>query len=122
MQYKEIVKKVQDYSGCSEDEAKAVIRTVVESIASKLDDAERKDFGSYLPKQLKAFALAVSRENEIAEPDDIYKEYALDRRIDEQTAKKQIMAVWNVLEEMLGDGQLAHIRGDLPKNLTEDLN
>jgi uncharacterized protein (DUF2267 family) len=49
MKYRELIKKVQNYSGFSDTESKEALEMMVESLAVHLNEGERKDFASQLP-------------------------------------------------------------------------
>lgn len=60
MQYRELVKTVQDYSGFSDSEADEALRVFIETLSARLEGGEREDFASQLPSELKDLALSVT--------------------------------------------------------------
>jgi uncharacterized protein (DUF2267 family) len=113
MKYRELIKKVQIYSGFSDTESKEALEMMVESLAVHLNEGERKDFASQLPQKLKDMALSVypTKENSTEDLVEQFMEY---EHIDENRAKKQIHAVWQALKEALSSGEIDHIRAQLP--------
>jgi uncharacterized protein (DUF2267 family) len=113
MKYRELIKKVQDYSGFSDAESKEALEMMVESLAVHLTEGERKDFASQLPEKLKDMALSVYPSQENAKQ-DILEQFMEYEHIDENRAKKQIHASWQALKETLSGGEVEHIRAQLP--------
>jgi uncharacterized protein (DUF2267 family) len=113
MKYRELIKKVQNYSGFSDSESKDALEMMVESLAVHLNEGERKDFASQLPQKLKDMALSVYPTKENSK-EDIVAQFMEYEHIDENRAKKQIQAVWKALKEALSSGEIEHIRAQLP--------
>lgn len=113
MKYRELIKKVQSYSGFSDSESKEALEMMVESLAVHLNEGERKDFASQLPQELKDMALSVYPSEENAK-EDIIEQFMEYEHIDEGRAKKQIHASWKALKDALSPGEIDHIRAQLP--------
>lgn len=113
MKYRELIKKVQDYSGFSDSESKDALELMVESLAVHLTEGERKDFASQLPHELQDIALSVYA-TEGNSKEDILQQFMEVEEIDEPRAKKQIMAAWKALKEAISGGEIEHIRAQLP--------
>lgn len=116
MQYRQLIKKVQDYSGFSDSESKEALQLMVESLAVRLTEGERKDFASQLPQELQDIALAVYATDENSK-EDILKQFMEIEDIDEGHAKKQIKAAWKALKEAVSGGEIEHIKAQLPQNM-----
>jgi hypothetical protein len=86
MKYRELIKKVQDYSGFSDAESQEALEMMVESLAVHLTEGERKDFASQLPQKLKDMALSVypSKENS---KEDLVEQFMEYEHIDENRAQ-----------------------------------
>ena len=121
MQYRMLIKKVQDYSGFSDSEAENALKLVVEKIATRLTGGERKDFASELPKELEDLAMA-SKEPDKFGADDMFKEISELQDIDVGHAKKQVMAVWRALKDAITPGEIADIKAQLPRDLSAVLH
>jgi uncharacterized protein (DUF2267 family) len=113
MKYRELIKKVQNYSGFSDDESEDALQMMVESLAVHLNEGERKDFASQLPQRLQDLALSVYATPRNAN-EDLVEQFMVNERIDENRAKKQILASWQALKDALSKGEVEHIRSQLP--------
>lgn len=113
MGFREMIKKVQLYSGFSDSESKDALELMVESLAVHLTEGERKDFASQLPTELKNIALSVyaTRENS---KQDIIEQFCEYQQIDEGRAKKQILSAWKAIKDALSPGEVNDIRAQLP--------
>jgi uncharacterized protein (DUF2267 family) len=113
MGFRELVKRVQNYSGFSAAESEDALEMMVESLAVHLSDGERQDFASQLPMELQDLALAVLP-TEAHAKQDMLEQFMEEERIDEGRAKKQMFAAWQALKDALTSGQIDHIRAQLP--------
>ena len=121
MGYRELIKKVQGYSGFSDSESKDALDCMVETLAVHLNDGERKDFASQLPQELQDMALAVQPTQENSRQ-DMLEQFMTNQHIDEPRAKKQMFAAWKALKETLSGGEIDHIRAQLPNAAALMLN
>jgi uncharacterized protein (DUF2267 family) len=121
MEYRQLVKRVQDYSGFSDRESEEALRLFVETLSSQLEPGERKDFASQLPRELQDLALSVrgTTRNTV---NDIYEEMSTMQDISTDHAKKQVHAAWEALKDAISDGEIEHIRNQLPDELVEELH
>lgn len=117
MGFKELIKKVQNSTGFSDSESKDALEMMVESLAVRLNDGERRDFASQLPQQLQDIALSVMPTEEHARQ-DIIQQFMEYEHIEASRAKKQILAAWSALKLAISDGQIRHIQSQLPKKVT----
>jgi uncharacterized protein (DUF2267 family) len=113
MKYRELINKVQNYSGFSDSESKDALEMMVESLAVLLTEGERKDFASQLPQELQDLALSVYVTQENCR-EDLVEQFMEFEHIDESRAKKQISAAWRALKEAITPGEIAHVRAQLP--------
>jgi uncharacterized protein (DUF2267 family) len=121
MQYRSLVKQVQDYSGFSDKESETALITFVKTMAARLQSGERKDFASQLPEELKSEAMNV-QDGIKGDRDDFFITFMENEDIqDESRAKKQIMAVWSAIKDSITPGQISHIREQMPKSLMSEL-
>src|SRR3989337_3881626 len=100
MGFRELIKKVQHYSGFSDAESKDALEMMVESLAVHLTEGERKDFASQLPQELKDIALSV-RATEENSREDMLKQFMEIQHIEESRANKQILCPWRPLQEAI---------------------
>jgi len=121
MKYRELIKRVQLYSGFSDVESKDALDGTTAVIALHLTEGERRKFASQLPEELQAVALAVypTEENTSA---DIFKQFQIEQHIPEDRAKKQLLSAWRALKEALSTGLIEHIKAQLPKRTIELLH
>lgn len=113
MTFRQLIKKVQDYSGFSDAESKDALELMVETLAVHLTEGERKDFASQLPHELQDIALSVYATDSNSR-EDILQQFMEIEEIDEPRAKKQIMAAWKALKDAISGGEIEHIRAQLP--------
>jgi uncharacterized protein (DUF2267 family) len=113
MKYRELIKRVQDYSGFSDAESEEALEMMVESLAVHLTEGGRKNFASQLPQKLKDMALSVYATDENSK-EDIIVQFMEYEHIDEGRAKKQIHATWSALKDALSGGEIEHIKAELP--------
>lgn len=115
MRYRELIKKVQDYSGLSFEEAKEALQVMVEVLAVHLTERERKDFASQLPEELQNIALAVlATEENSTKP--ILPQIMELQQVDENRAKHQIKAAWRALKNAISRGEIEDIKAQLPND------
>lgn len=113
MGYRELIKKVQNYSGFSDSESKEALECTVESLAAMLTAGERKDFASQLPQELQEVAMSANPIEDKSEK-DILHQVIVRQNIDESRAKKQLMASWKALKDVVSKGEIEHIKAQLP--------
>lgn len=113
MGYREMIKRVQIYSGFSDQEAKEALEHMVESLAIRLTEGERKDFASQLPQKLKAIAMTVRATKEKLKQ-DLVEEFMETQKIKKDHALKQIYSAWEVLKDAISPGEIDDIRAQLP--------
>lgn len=121
MQYRQIVKKVQDYSGFSDSEAERALRIIVEKIASRLTKGERKGFASQLPTELEGLALT-EQDTQHFSADQMLDELCELENINKGRAKKQVFAVWRALKDAISPGEIKDIKAQLPEDMAAILH
>jgi uncharacterized protein (DUF2267 family) len=120
MQYRQLVKRVQDYSGFSDSESETALRLFVRKLAARLTQDERKDFASQLPSDLQDMALTTET-SDVKTQEDFIRQFCEEENIEEGRAKKQVMAAWKAIKDALTPGQIKHIKTQLPDALAESL-
>lgn len=121
MQYRQLVKRVQDYSGFSDSESETALRLFVRKLAARLTEGERKDFASQLPSDLQDMALTTET-SDVKTREDFIRQFCEEENIEEGRAKKQVMAAWQAIKDALTPGQIKHIKTQLPDDLAEALH
>lgn len=113
MKYREMIKRIQHLSGFSDAESKEALEMLVECIAVRLNEGERKDFASQLPQELKGIALSVYPTDQNSKA-DLLEHFMTTQDITEAHAKKQILTAWKTLKEAISEGEIEDIRSQLP--------
>jgi uncharacterized protein (DUF2267 family) len=113
MGFRELIKQVQDYSGFSDSESKDALECMVENLAVRLTEGERKNFASQLPEELQDIALSVEPSEDNTSR-DIVAQFMVLENIDEPHAKKQVFASWKALRDAVSPGLVKHIEAQLP--------
>jgi uncharacterized protein (DUF2267 family) len=112
MGYRELIKEVQRKSGFSDAESQDALDMMVESLAERLEEGERKDFASQLPPELQDIALSAETSREIRKK-DIVQEFMERENIDEPHAKKQVLSAWSAIKSLISEGEIRHIKAQL---------
>lgn len=120
MTYRELIKRMQHYSGFSDSESQNALVLFVRKLASRLTFGERKDFASQLPFELQDVAMTDEVSN-AKTAQSFIDEFRQEDGIDEKRAKKQIFTAWRVIKEAISDGEIKDIRAQLPGDLVESL-
>lgn len=118
MKYREMIKKVQLKSGFSDQESRDSLQLLIESLAIRLNEGERRDFASQLPEELQDIALSVSPPDEKLN-DDLIAEVSEIENISQDHAKKQILSSWEALKEAITPGAIRHIKAQLPNKTAQ---
>lgn len=116
MQYRELVKKVQHYSGFSDQVSEVALRTFVNTLGARLTPDERAQFASQLPQDLKPEAMS-SAESERFGVDEFIRRVCDENGVGEAEAKKQIFASWSAIKDAVSPGEIRQIKAQLPKDL-----
>jgi uncharacterized protein (DUF2267 family) len=114
MKYREIIKKVQTYSGLDDQESEDALQTMVEVLAVHLPEGGRKDFAAELPEELEDIALSVWP-TEVTAREDIIEQMADLQDIDQNHATTMIKAVWQALKDAISPTGIKDIRDQLPR-------
>lgn len=121
MGFRELILKVQQYSGFSDAESKDALECMVENLAVRLDEHDRKDFANQLPEELQNIALTVISTEENTKQEDIVVRFMELQGVDEPRAKMQIMAAWNALRQAIAPSELDDMRAHLPRAMASFL-
>jgi uncharacterized protein (DUF2267 family) len=114
MGYRELVHKMQQKTGFSDAESAEALTIMVEGIAERLEEGERQDFASQLPAELQDVALSVHMPERRERKVDLVHEFMEKEDIDESRAKKQVLSAWETLKSFISEGQINHIKAQLP--------
>ncbi len=112
MGFRELIKKVQLYSGFSDAESQEALELMTENLAARLTDGERKDFASQLPMELKT--IAITAKSKGRHEADLIQDFMDKEGIPADRAKKQILCAWRALKDAISPGEIDDIRAQLP--------
>lgn len=115
MRYRDLIKRVQKYSGLTRGESNGALQVMVESLSVHLPENERKRFAKHLPMELQGIALAVFA-TETNSKEDILYQFMYLQKIDEIKAKRQIRGAWQAIKDIFEDNEIKNITSWLPKN------
>jgi uncharacterized protein (DUF2267 family) len=118
MEYRELIKTVQEYSGFSDTESKDALDGTVAVLAVHLTEPERENFAEELPEELQDLALAVYPTTENT-TQDLFEQFMEVQEVDESRATRQLLSAWEALKDILSSGLVDHIRAQLPKQTTQ---
>jgi uncharacterized protein (DUF2267 family) len=118
MGYRELIKKIQHDSGFSDAESEEALDMMVESLAERLPDDELRGFASQLPTELKAIAMSTAMEDREERHMGIVEEFMVKEQISEDHAKKQVLSAWTALKSFITEGEINHLRAQLPNHVT----
>lgn len=120
MQYRQMVKRMQDYSGFSDKESEEALRLFVESLSSRLNEGEREDFAAQLPRELQDLVLSVDQTVRMSTA-DLYDDLTELQDVSRSHARKQVKAAWMTLKDSLSEGEIEHVESQLPEDWAEEL-
>ncbi len=120
MKYQEMVKAVQEKGGFEKEQAEQALQVFMETLATRLNDGERNDFASQLPKELQNIVLEPTHVSDRS-ADGFYEEIGATQDIGAEEAKQQARLVWETLKGAITEGEISHIKAQLPKELEQEL-
>jgi uncharacterized protein (DUF2267 family) len=120
MTYRELIKRVQHYSGLSDSESQDALVLFVKNLAARLTAGERKDFASQLPAELKVVALT-DEVSHVKTTESFIQQFCMEENIDEKRAKKQVMSAWRAIKDTVSEGEIKDIKAQLPTDLATQL-
>ncbi len=121
MKYRELIHKIQHDAGFSDAESEDALDMMVETIAERLNEGERKDFASQLPAELQAIALYAEPGEKEEIHAGIIEEFMAREEIPEDRAKKQVMSAWGALKAFISEGEIRHIKSQLSEHVASVL-
>jgi uncharacterized protein (DUF2267 family) len=122
MQYHEFIKRVQYHSGFSDSESVEATRVFMETLAARLTFAELRKAESQLPPEIVDMATPNVGKFEKFHGEEFLERIATKQNISTAHAKKQMYSVWETLKEALDEGQIEHLRAQLPNDMVEMLH
>ncbi len=121
MSYRQLIKKIQHDTGFSDSESQDALEYMIESIAERLQEDERSKFASQLPLRLKIIALNTETSDREDRQRSIIEEFMEKEDIPYDRAKKQVLSAWSALKSFISEGQIAHLKSQMPTNVVQAL-
>jgi uncharacterized protein (DUF2267 family) len=121
MGYMELIHTMKRKTGMSDAEAEDALDLMIEGIAERLPDAERKDFAAQLPEELQPIALSTEMSEHPERREDLVTEFMEKEDIDEARAQKQVIGAWETLKSYISDAEIKHIKSHLPNSIAASL-
>jgi uncharacterized protein (DUF2267 family) len=120
MNYRDMIHKVQEYSGLSEEESEKGLKTFINTLSCRLTPHERTDFVSELPRELQSEAASVDPEASFS-MSDVITTMAESQHVDENRAKQLVSASWKALRDALTTGEIDTLKAGLPRDVMSEL-
>lgn len=120
MTYRELVKKVQHYSGFSARESEKALKLFVRKLSARLSMDERKDLASQLPQDLQKSALT-QESTDVSTAIDFIHQICEEANVCESRARKQVMSAWRAIKDSVSKRGIDDIKAQLPKDLAAKL-
>jgi len=117
MLYRELIRKVQEYSGFSDAESQDALHLLVEILAVQLPEQLRQRLASELPEELEEVVLYSASDDEHSSEEILAQSMDL-QGIDKRHAVKQIKTAWAALEDTLSEDEIEDIKAELPSDTT----
>ncbi|HLS26677.1 MAG TPA: DUF2267 domain-containing protein [Beutenbergiaceae bacterium] len=118
MKYDEFISQIGDHGGPSDRiQADAVSRTVLTDLGKRLQPHEAEDLASQLPEELKE---SVTVHTEAQQTTDDVDEFIrrvsknLGGGVEPDQARRYIQGVLRTLRSAVSEGQIRHVRSQLP--------
>lgn len=120
MNYHDMIKKVQEYSGLSESESENGLKTFITTLSCRLSPHERTGFVSELPRELQSDAASVDPESNFS-MSDMIDTMAETQHMDKNHAKQLVAASWKTLKSALTTGEIDALKAALPSDTMAEL-
>lgn len=122
MQYHDFIKRVQFHSGFSDRESVEATQVFMETLSKRLTYAELRKLESQLPPEIADMATPNVGKFDKFHGAEFLERIATKQNITTGHAKKQMYSVWETLKEAVDEGQLEHLRAQLPNDMVKMLH
>jgi uncharacterized protein (DUF2267 family) len=119
MQFEEFVDEVADRTGVSRDEADALARATLRTLAERLSGGEAEDLRAQLPKQLQAELIPPQEEAQAFDVEEFARRVAARSGIDEADAGAGVVAVLSVVRDAVSPGEFDDVLSQLGRDFAE---
>jgi uncharacterized protein (DUF2267 family) len=115
----EFIDSVAKRSGTSSEQATALTRATLTTLAERIDGGEARDLATQLPEELRAYAFAPSETGERLGLDVFVQRVSGRAEVDVTLAKAGVRAVFDTLREAVTPGEYDDVISQLPAELWE---
>lgn len=119
MDNNEFVDSVAKRSGTSPQQAEALTRATLRTLAERIDGGEARDLAAQLPRELRAYAFAPSETGDRFGLDIFVQRVSGRADVDGDLAKAGVRAVFDTLREAVTPGEYDDVISQLPAELWE---
>jgi uncharacterized protein (DUF2267 family) len=119
MKYEQFISTVADRAGVTTDEATAISRATLETLAERLTAGEAKDLAAQLPADMQRWLIPPTPEAQKLSVQDFVQRVADRAQVDEQRARQGISAVFNTLRDAVTEGEFDDVLAQLPREFAE---
>jgi uncharacterized protein (DUF2267 family) len=119
MQFEEFVDEVADRTGVSRDEAEALARATLRTLAERISGGEAEDLRAQLPKQLQAELIPPQEEAQGLGVEEFVQRVATRSGIDEADAGAGVIAVLSVIRDAVSPGEFDDVLSQLGRDFAE---
>jgi uncharacterized protein (DUF2267 family) len=119
MQYDEFISKVAERTGVEREQAEAVTRATLATLAARITHGEAEDLAAQLPDGLKGPLRTGPAEAEPFDLAEFKRRVAQHAGIPQDEAERAIAAVFATLSEAVTGGEFDDVLSQLPKEYRE---
>lgn len=119
MQFDTFVDEVADRAGMSRDEAEALVRATLRTLAERLSGGEAEDLRAELPQQLQAELIPPQEEAQGFGVEEFAQRVAARSGIDEADAGAAVVAVLSVIRDAVDPGEFDDVLSQLGRDFAE---
>lgn len=113
----EFIDSVANRSGTSSEQATALARATLRTLAERIDGGEARDLAAQLPEELRAYAFAPSETGERFGLELFVQRVSGRAEVDATLAKAGVRAVFDTLREAVTPGEYDDVVAQLPAEL-----
>jgi uncharacterized protein (DUF2267 family) len=119
MRYLDLIRRIKDQAGATEDESQDALEILVENMAMNLPDSTRREFAAALPEELQHAAQMVPTASHLDA--DIVDQLMDLEDVEEHQAKRYLKAAWQAIKDMFDSSEVDDITAELPRHLVASL-
>lgn len=116
MSYRELVQKVQNYSGFSRNESEVALKVFVKKLAARLKPDAREKLAKHLPRNLRKYALTLES-SDVKTASDFMQQVCEEANVTEYRAVQQVICSWEAIKDTVNESVIESIKAQLPRDL-----